>query len=408
MKKHGFAYLNTTQFLGVLNDNLFKLLLIFMLIEVQGVDHSEIILSLAGAIFVIPFLLFSIPSGVLADRYPKNRIVILIKILEVASALIGVIAFAYESAFGGYLALFLLATSGAIFGPTKYGIVPELVPFEKISSANGYLSSGTFLAIIIGTGLAGGLTVITNNNYFHASLVCLFLALLGLGLSFLVPKTEPARSKKTLSPLFFMEVITTLKQARRVRYLLIAILGSAYFLFVGGYTQLNIIPYAIYCMKLTDVEGGYLFLVTALGIGLGSLIAGKLSGSRVELGLSPIGIAGMALCCFLLGICSTNLPFVCTVLFFVGIFGGLYLVPLDAYIQAASPADERGQNVAANNFMGFLGVLIASGLIYLLGQMLKLPPQDGFTLLGFLTSIIALFYIILLRTPIATLFTRKE
>lgn len=406
MKKHAFAYLNFTQFLGVMNDNFFKLALIFMLLQVQGFEHNQTILALAGAIFVIPFLLFSIPAGTVADRYSKNRIVIIIKFIEVIAAIIGVIGFTLKSAFWSYSALFLLATSGAIFGPAKYGIVPELVPNEKLSKSNGYLSSSTYLAIIIGTVLAGPITEVTNKNFPLMSYICLLFALLGLIASFFIPKTKPAGSKKKITPLFFTEVFTTLKKASKIDHLLIAIFGSSYFLFIGGYTQLNIIPFAVTCLGLSDVQGSYLFLVTAIGIGIGSLTAGKLSKSKVELGLSPFGALGMTLSTFLLGFCGMNVIPVIFILFFLGFFGGLFLIPLDTYIQAVSPLKERGQNVACNNFMGFLGVLFASLLLYLLGEILNLPPRDGFTFLAIITALLTLVFFTRLKQPIKTFFSK--
>lgn len=403
MKTEGFWFLNITQFLGVLNDNLFKLLLVFMLIALQGAQQSQIILSLAGILFVVPFLLLSIPAGNLADRISKKKITLFIKAIELVAALFGSVAFYLESAFGVYTALFLLAISGAIFGPTKYGMVPELVPLEKLSSSNGLLASFTFLAIIIGTSSAGLIAEWMHNNFFYASFFCLGLALLGLFTATLLPQTPSAGSKKSLHALFFLEIYYTLREASKTKYLLIAIFGSAYFLFIGGFVQLAIIPYALHCLGLTDVQGSYLFLITAFGIAFGSLVAGKLSKKSVKLGLSPIGAFGMALSSFLLGTCTSHLSYVMASLFSIGFFGGIYLIPLDSFIQAASPANERGQNVAANNFMGFVGVLLASFLLYFVGNVLGQPIQTGFIFVGVSTLAIALLFAALLKGPLRSL-----
>lgn len=394
MKKHAFAYLNFTQFLGVMNDNFFKLILIFMLLEVQGFEHNDTILSMAGAIFVIPFLLFSIPAGAIADRFAKNKIVIFVKAFEVIGSIIGCIGLALHSQILSYSALFLLATSGALFGPAKYGIVPELVSESNLSKSNGYLSSSTFLAVIIGTFLAGPITSFTDKNFTIIGFFSLFFAILGFISSLLIPKTKSAGSTKKIPYLFFTEVFRTLNKAKKVPYLRMSIIGSAYFLFIGGYTQLNIIPYAVTCLGLSDIQGSYLFLITALGIGGGSLIAGKLSGDVVELGLAPIGAIGMTIASILLSVCSLNLIVVGLILLMFGLCGGFYLVPLDSYIQAVSPSYERGQNVATNNFMGFLGVLIASSFIYLFGNVFKLEPADGFLIVGLITLAVSILYTI--------------
>jgi acyl-[acyl-carrier-protein]-phospholipid O-acyltransferase/long-chain-fatty-acid--[acyl-carrier-protein] ligase len=283
--------------------------------------------------------------------------------------------------------------------------VPELVPKEKLSKSNGYLSSSTYLAIILGTVLAGPITEVTNKNFTLISYICLLFSLLGFISSFFIPKTIPAGSIKKIPPLFFTEVFKTLQKTSKIKHLTIAIFGSAYVLFIGGYTQLNIIPFAVSCLGLSDVQGSYLFLVTAIGIGLGSLLAGKLSKSKIELGLSPFGALGITICTLLLGLCGMNIWLVIALLFFLGFFGGIFLIPLDTYIQAASPIKERGQNVACNNFMGFLGVLIASLLLYIIGQVMQLPANDGFTFLAIVTSIITIIFFIFLKNPISTFFT---
>ena len=184
---------------------------------------------------------------------------------------------------------------------------------------------------------------------------------------------------------FLREIYQTLKLARQEVSLLPAMLGSAFFLFVGAFTQLNIIPFAVQSLNLSDIQGGYLFFLTALGIGTGALIAGKISGRIVELGLVPIGALGISLCAFMLDIFSTHLWIVIPLVTLVGIFGGIYEIPLDSYIQVASPRKSRGQMVAATNFMSFVGVLLASGFIYLNSEVLGLKSDKGFTIIGLLT-----------------------
>src|ERR1700722_15406441 len=144
-KFSSFTYLNITQFLGALNDNIYKLLIVYLFIQVEGIENSPTILAVTGAVFVMPFLLFSASSGSLADRYSKRNIIILTKVLELIIMILGAVAFYYESKIGSYAILFLMAAQSALFGPSKYGIIPEIVPTERISSANGMITSFTFL-----------------------------------------------------------------------------------------------------------------------------------------------------------------------------------------------------------------------------------------------------------------------
>src|SRR5579871_30040 len=132
-----FYLLNATQFLGALNDNIFKLLVIYLFIHVKGSAAAPAILSLAGAIFVIPFLLFSSGAGVLADKISKRTIIVITKALEVVTMLFAVLSVYLKSEFGAYTCLFFMATQSALFGPSKYGIIPELVEEKQVSKANG-------------------------------------------------------------------------------------------------------------------------------------------------------------------------------------------------------------------------------------------------------------------------------
>lgn len=387
-----FTYLNVTQFLGALNDNIYKLLIVYFLIQMEGIERGPEILASTGAVFVIPFLLFSAISGTLADRYSKRDIIVTTKILELVIMGLAVISFAYQSKWGSYAVLFLLATQSAIFGPSKYGIVPELVGSDKISKANGMMTSFTFLAIILGTFFASFFIQITGHNFVVSSIFCTFFALIGLVASFYIEFTPPAGSESKFRIFFVREIFKTLKSARQYVSLLPAIMGAAFFLFVGAFAQLNIIPFAVKSLGLTDVQGGYLFFLTALGIGSGALIAGKISGKIVELGLVPIGAFGIAVCCFLIYMFSENLLAVIFLVTLLGVFGGLYEIPLDSYIQVVSPKEQRGQMVAASNFLSFIGVLLASGMIYVNSEFFGLDPDQGFIIIGICCLAVMLFF----------------
>lgn len=380
-----FTYLNVTQFLGALNDNIYKLLIVYFLIQIEGMEHSHRILATTGATFVIPFLLFSALSGTMADRFSKRDVIVTTKILELVIMGLAVCAFAFQSIWGSYMILFLLATQSAIFGPSKYGIVPELVASEKITKANGLMTSFTFLAIILGTFLASFLIQITGRNFIISAIFCTFISLVGLVTSFCIEPTPPSGSVKKFQIFFLKEIYQTLKLAHQTVSLLPAMLGSAYFLFIGAFTQLNIIPFTVQSLHLSDIQGGYLFFLTALGIGIGSLLAGKISGRIVELGLVPIGALGIAINAFFLDAFSSHLWMVIPIMAILGICGGLFEIPLDSYIQVASPRQSRGQMVAATNFMSFIGVLFASALIYLNSEVFGLDSDKGFTLIGILT-----------------------
>lgn len=380
-----FTYLNFTQFLVALIDNIYKFLIVYFLITIQGLDHTHKIMSFTGATFVLPFLLFSATSGTLADRFSKRNVIILSKLLEFTVMLLGLLCFYYHSIIGSYLILFMLATTSAIFSPSKYGILPELVKTEKISKANGLMTSFTFLAIILGTFLASFILDYSNRNFIFAAIGCCMISFVGLVASFCIEYTPPSGSDKKFNPFFLKEIFNSLKIASQNPYLFVAIFGSSFFLFLGSFVQLNIIPFAMQSLGLSDIQGGYLFLITAIGIGSGALVAGKMSGRIVELGLVPMSTLGVSVCCYLIDLFSGHLYAVVPLLILLGFFGGMYQIPLDSFIQVSSPHKFRGQIIAATNFLSFLGVLLASGLVYLVTEVFGFNADKGFTIVGSLT-----------------------
>lgn len=405
--KHSLGFLNATQFLGVINDNLFKFSMAFLLIDALGHAHASKILSATGAIYVIPFLLFSSSAGILADRFSKQKLLVVMKVAEIAVMVLAIFAFATRSVWGCYSLLFILSTHSAMFGPSKYGIIPELVPKETVSRANGLITSFTYLAIIIGTFLAAFLTEITHRHFILIALFCLVVAVGGFFSALGVKKTPAQGSKKKINIFFVREIYQTLKHCKSSLHLLPAILGSSYFLFIGAFTQLNIIPFAMDSLNLNEVAGGYLFLATSLGIALGSFLAGKASRKRVELGLSCLAGVGISLFFILLHVFSSSLLGVIACLIGIGVLGGAFIVPFDTFIQLNSDVEKRGQTIAAANFLSFAGVLIASIALYFFNQVLDLSSATGFSLVGIATLLISMLLTALLSDLSLPFFSRK-
>lgn len=387
-----FTYLNITQCLGSMNDNIYKLLIIYFFIQMEGIERSHIVLATTGAIYVLPFLLFSSFAGILADRYSKRNIIIMIKVLEFFIMVLAVISFSISSMISAYITLFLLATHSALFSPSKYGILPELVSPDKISKSNGVMTSFTYLAVILGTFLASFLLDITGRNFILASFFCIMVSTVGVIASLCIKYTPPSGSIKKFNAHFISEIFNSLKTAKQYPSLLPAMIGSAFFLFLAAYVQLNMIPFAVQSLHLTDVQGGYLFLMTAIGIGTGSIIAGKISGKTVELALTPIAGFGITASFALLYAFSDNLYACVPLVIVIGIFGGIYLIPLDSYIQIATPKKVIGQSVAATTCMSFFGVLCSSLMLFVVTEVFGLDANGGFIILGCITFFITIAY----------------
>lgn len=392
--KHAFGFLNVSQFLSAFNDNLFKFLTIFLLIDIKGVAASNDVLFLIGVAFVMPFLLFSSFAGVLADRYSKQKMIVFTKVLEVAIIGLAYFVYAHKLVWGCYSLVFLLSFQSALLSPSKYSIVPELVRREHIPKANGLMTSFTYLAIIFGTFLATFLTDMTGKNFSACLSVCMGAAVIGLITAMYIPHTE---SKKAPGKLFqaniLKQVHCTMKFCKKTHRLRLAVLGSAFFLFIGGYMQLNVIPFAINFLGMTETGGGYLFFSTAVGIAIGALIGGKACRKEVDLGLSCFGLLALCFAMYGLVVFSHSITGAIICLGLLGMFGGMFVVPLDSYIQAFSPSEIRGQVVAASGFLSFLCLLFAPLTLFLFGNVLNVSSRTGFIFMGVL--ILSAFVVLL-------------
>jgi acyl-[acyl-carrier-protein]-phospholipid O-acyltransferase/long-chain-fatty-acid--[acyl-carrier-protein] ligase len=388
--KKALNFLNISQFLGVINDNVFKFLTVFLLIDLKGVEASSSILFWVGTVYVLPFLLFSSAAGVLADKFSKQKIIVALKAVEVLTTALAIFAFWLESAWACYALLFLLSLHSAAFGPPKYSIIPEIVSHEKISKANGLITSFTYLGAIVGTVLASLTTQITGRNFALCAGFCFLIAIIGFLASLLIPYTKPNKTENKIKIFFLKDIYKTLEFCYKSPHLLTAVLAAAFFLFLGAFFQLNIIPYAIQSLGLSEVGGGYLFSTLAVGIALGAVLVGKLSKHHVELGFSCVAGLVLFFLVFILAICPKNLTLNILLAVLIGCFSGFFIVPLDAYIQKQSPDEKRGQIVATSNFMSFIGVLMAPFSIYLLSGTCGLSAAQGFFFVSLVVFIVTL------------------
>jgi len=386
-----FGFLNATQFLGALNDNLYKWVMIFLLLDLLGTENKEAILALSGAIYVLPFLLFSCAAGTFADRWSKSRIIVATKVMEIGVMGLGMIAFWLQSPLLIYLTLFSMSLQSALFSPSKYGIVPELVEPHGLARANGLLTAFTVLSIIIGTVLASSLTDLTGRNFPMIGLLCIAIAVLGTLTSLGIGYTRPCGDRRSISLFPLHEIWSVLRRSRGENYLLEALVGAAFFFFIGAFMQLSIVPYAMDTLGLSDTQGGYLFFCSSMGIAIGAVAAGKICGRFIELGLSPIAGVGLALSLLLLSLFSSSLIAAICLIFAMGLFAGLFLVPFDAFIQVVSPDEHRGQNLAVGNFLGFFAIFSASAALALFSA-LHLTSEQSFVLVGILCLGVSILY----------------
>lgn len=412
-----FLGLLITQFLGVFNDNLFKWFATYFGTSLLGEDYRELVLSVGSAFFVLPYVLFAAPAGFLADRFGKPRVIVATKFLEVIIMTLAITGIVIKSPWLILFCIFLLGTQACLFGPAKLGILPELLKMDRLPTANGLASLATMTAILFGTVAGGALYDATSGKantpgYVAGELVAvhfagfdipglyfiggILLGLAGVGyLSSLLIRPLPAASPERKLPLNFfketwhdVQVMCENPSMRRVA------LGAAYFWALGCLAQLTVNLYAQVHLGIdretNAVAIGYLMVAMAIGVCLGSVMSGVWSRGQVEVGMVPIAAAALAIFASFLFFSHHSYTWTAVWLFWLGFAGGVYDVPLMAFLQKNSPPEIRGQVFAGNNFITFLGMLIVSGMFYLT-KPLHIEPRVVFLFAAITTVPVAIY-----------------
>ena len=392
LRSPGFQSFLWAQFLGALNDNTYKIIVSLFAVATQSnVSGASSHLSLVGAVFIIPFFLFSGYAGYLADVYSKRSVLVATKLLEVVAMGVGILAL-NSGQFSAMLAvLFLMAVHSTFFSPAKYGILPEMLPDKDLSRANGLLEMTTLLAIVLGTALGSFMFAAWKQQLWITGVCLTAVALVGALASLGIPRVPPSGATKSLQLNPFGEVWSGARRIYSDKTLRLTVFGISYFWFLGTLLQMDIFLIGKEILKLAEFENGLLVTFLAVGIGLGSLIAGRLSGDKVELGLVPLGSIGMGLFSFLLFSSTHSYLRTGVALSLLGFAAGLFIVPLNALLQQRSGHAEKGQLIATNNFVNTAGILLASGVLPLCINVLRIPPDSIAALFGFLT-LAATFY----------------
>jgi acyl-[acyl-carrier-protein]-phospholipid O-acyltransferase/long-chain-fatty-acid--[acyl-carrier-protein] ligase len=362
------AGLLLAQFLGAFNDHIYKMVLsLFAVSMAVGTSDGSDYIPVIGAIFVLPYLLFSGYAGHLADVRSKRQVLIGTKLLEIGAMALGCLALWSSNMMLMLTVLFLMSLQSALFSPAKYGIIPEVVPSTALSRVNGVIEMTTFLAIILGTTIGSILFTAWQVHLVRIGLALVGIATLGTLASVHIPRVPPAIAKGVIKPFLLNpwgEIIQGVQRLIADRPLWLISLGIAYFWFLGALLQMDLLLYGKHVLGATDVQVGLLQTFIAVGIGAGSFAAGRLSGDKVELGLVPLGALGIGLSALALALLPPRFGVAAGLLIVLGMAGGLLIVPLNAFVQHRSGHGEKGRLVATINFMSTLGVLLASGVLW--------------------------------------------
>lgn len=386
-KDRRFWPLFWTQFFGAANDNFFKNALVILItynsVELFGMGAASLV-ALAGGIFILPYVTFSATAGQIADHYDKADVIKVTKISELIIMILAAIGFFTSNYILLLIVLFLMGAQSAFFSPVKFGLLPEILEEHELTLGNAYIGGGTFVAILIGT-ILGGISASLPSAVLVTSIGIIVVAGVGIWTASHQKKLNDTHSNVKIDYTFFMPTIEIMKRSLKEKKTLKAIIGISWFWFFGA-AILSLLP--IMCKNLFQgtEEVGTIFLATfTVGMGIGSVICNKFSGSKVEVGMVPLAAVGMSLFLFdLFYVCYTwKYQFVDLVgvsaffkldgsiraivdLCFVTIFGGMYIIPQQAYMQRNSDPEYLARTIAANNIWNSVGMVLAAGILMLL------------------------------------------
>lgn len=399
-KNKPFWALFGTQFLGAFNDNFFRTSLITLItyhLTIYSETAKSLFVSAAFGLFMLPFFLFSPLAGQLADGYDKSKIIRWVKGAEVLIVSLSAYGFIHQDPYFLLGALFCMGTHSAFFGPAKYSILPDILPQEKLLSGNGSLEAGTFLAILMGT-LCGALFLHLQVSLSILSLQLFLVALAGFIVSWQIPALPQRAPRLKLRWSWLSEMKQLSRYARKDARVLKAIIGIAWFWLVGALLMAQLPPFAKGILYVEESVFIFLLLLFTIGIGIGSLLCNWIFKGEITTQFIPFLALFMAPLLFDLS--SFRAPFALTptsLLSFLTSFqglrlaadilslafiGGLYIVPLYAFIQIHAIPSRRSQVIAFSNILnaGFM-VFASMASFGLLSLAVSIPT------LFFLTAV---------------------
>ncbi|MDH0629717.1 MFS transporter [Pseudomonas mosselii] len=401
--KRRFLPFFITQSLGAFNDNLFKQSLILAILYKLSLEGDRSIwVNLCALLFILPFFLFSALAGQFGEKFAKDRLIRAIKLAEIVIMAIGATGFVTHHLELMLVALFAMGTHSALFGPVKYSILPQALREEELVGGNGLVEMGTFLAILAGT-IGAGVLMSSSQYAVLAAAGVVGTAVLGYLASRWIPRAAAAAPQMRLDWNIFKQSWLTLRlglgQTPAVSR---SIVGNSWFWFVGAIYLTQIPAYAKDWLHGDETVVTLVLTLFSVGIAVGSLLCERLSGRKVEIGLVPFGSFGLTLFGLLWWWHSGDVPvgvvphdwlallgmgqawWIMLSIVGLGIFGGFYIVPLYALIQARTPEDQRARVIAANNILNALFMVVSAIITIVLLSLAKLSIPQLFLVVSLL------------------------
>ncbi len=403
--RRGFWALIVTQFQGAFSDNALKQVVIFLGVGL-GLSQAarDKLVSEATALLTLPFIVFSMGAGWLANRFTKRSVTISVKVFEIGVMLLATFALATKNLPLALGCVFLMGIHSAVFGPSKYGTLPELLPEKQLSWGNGILELGTFMAIITGTLVGGELAQQFANAPIWSGVSLVALAAFGLCVSFGMKRIPPADATKKFRVNFLADLGAQWRVIRSDRALKMAVIGNTYFWFLAVLLTQNIFIHGLDVLHADPRHISYLQAALAIGIGIGSFAAGYLSGGKIEYGLIPLGSIGITATALSLGRTGLGFGVVAVHLCLLGFSAGFFAVPINALMQHRPRKEDKAGVLAAQNLLSSGAAFLAAGVFYLLQRGWPRTPHGIYLISGLLTLVATVYVIWLLPDSLLRLF----
>lgn len=409
-----FAPFFWTQFAGAGNDNLFKFA--FTVMVTYQLSVSWLPPSLAGlvigALFTLPYLLFSATSGQLTDKWDKTRMFRLVKNLEIVIMLIAAWGFVQSNVPVLLLCVFLMGLHSTLFGPVKFAYLPQVLNDRELTGGNGMVEMGTFVAILLGQVAGGLLIAVPEVGHMQVAVACVAVAIIGRICAQFIPHAPATDPNLVINWNPITETWRNLKLAHQQPVVFRSLLGISWMWFFGAVFLSQFPSFAKDVLHGNEQVASLLLVVFSIGIGTGSLLCEMMSRRQVEIGLVPLGAIGMSVFAIDLyfasrGLVQPSSPFgakeflnvsanwrVLVDLLLLSLFAGLYSVPMYALIQMRSQPTHRARVIAANNILNALFMIVSAVLAGgLLAAGCTIPQVFLFT--GIANAIVALYVFLL-------------
>ncbi len=406
MTTRRFAPLFLTQFFSALNDNFVKQSLVLLCLFKIGGSQGAMLGTIAGAVLIAPFFFLSAFAGELADKYDKAMLARRYKFAEIFGAAFAAAGFALQSVPLLMVALGFYGAIAALFGPIKYGILPDQLKTEELSGANALIESGTFLAVLAGPVAAGWAAA--RDQPPMIIVVCVMAIAVACWLSArAIPSSPSSAPDLVIMRNPWTSTMVLVRDIRQDRRIWEGTLIVSWFWLAGAVTLSLLPPVVTQVIGGTENVNTLCMLAFAIGVAIGSLLAARLSHVRPNLALVPVGGIIMGLCCLALawsltgivrgenvewlGFASSALGALILVEFIgIAIGGGLFVVPSFAAVQSWAPADKRARVIAVNNVIS-AAFIVASSVLVALMQGHGVGSASLFAMLGVGNLVVTVF-----------------